>query len=338
MENEEQISSTQVTKYHLVMFQYGDAHICRLLAPEIQELLDEAIKTPKEQTEIDVWIDSRGGDAHGAYKLSLELRSRCRHLQAVVPDYAKSAATLLALGADAIYMGPSAELGPLDVQLQHHDRDDLTVSGLDVASSIESLALSAVKLAIGMGGDLVEYTGLQRREVLQSMLQFLAEFLKPAVSKIDPYLQHQAVNQLKVAERYASRMLVNRDLPADKHLAEERAKMLLWRLVNNYPTHGYVISREEARELGLPVLDAETHPRWQEIKEIHRNFMKQGETHLRVIEDAEFVKEQAPAPPLPHPKADTDHETSLLRETNAENGNKGSQSATSLRASGAHQH
>lgn len=296
-------------------------------------VLDVRVKTPKEQTEIDLWLDSRGGDAHGAYKLFLDLRSRCRHLRVIVPDYAKSAATLLVLGADEIYMGASAELGPLDVQLQHHDRDDLMVSGLDVASSFESLALSAVQLAISTGADLVDYTGLQRREVLQAMLQFMAQFLQPAISKIDPYLQHRAVNELKVAERYASRMLASRDLPAEQHLAKERAEALLWRLVNNYPTHGYIISRDEARELGLPIIDAEKHPRWNEIKERHRNFLKQGESFNEIMRDEDFSKTISPA----HPSEEKTDETPL-RPTIAENGSGSAQAAATLRAPKEHRH
>src|ERR1039458_5480642 len=43
---------------------------------------------------VDVWIDSPGGDAHAAYKFGMYLMSRFERINFVVPDRAKSAATL----------------------------------------------------------------------------------------------------------------------------------------------------------------------------------------------------------------------------------------------------
>src|SRR5690349_379175 len=116
------------TRYVLAIFQ-GRGHtaqlrtISRSLVAHVQRLLDNTVKTSKSRTEIEIWLDSPGGDAHAAYKLWLDLRSRCRRLVVVIPDLAKSAATLLALGADEIVMAPAAELGPLDVQISHPDRE-----------------------------------------------------------------------------------------------------------------------------------------------------------------------------------------------------------------------
>ena len=131
------VEETELTQYHLVLFQGPGADIDRRLFRDIQEEIDAAITTSATDTAIDVWLESPGGDAHSAYKIFLELRSRCSRLRVVVPDYAKSAATLLLLGADAVYMSASAELGPLDVQIEHPDREGKTVSGLDVADSLE---------------------------------------------------------------------------------------------------------------------------------------------------------------------------------------------------------
>src|SRR5882724_260240 len=58
-------------------------------------------------------IDSPGGAAKGAYQIAMCIRKRCGGYTAVIPDYAKSAATLLALGADKVILGRHAELGPL---------------------------------------------------------------------------------------------------------------------------------------------------------------------------------------------------------------------------------
>jgi hypothetical protein len=215
----------------------------------------------------------------------LDLRHRCRYLRAVVPDYAKSAATLLMFGVDKIFMAPAAELGPLDAQIEHPTKEGLIVSALDVADSLESLGRTSMDLAISSGATVVRYTGLPRLEVLEAVLQYMARFLHPAIEKLDPHLIHQATNQLKIAERYARIMLELRNLPEEEQISPEAATDLVNRLVNDYPTHGFVISRNEARALGLPVEKAESHPRWDKIQEIYEQFLEGKQPFIRIIRD-----------------------------------------------------
>lgn len=58
-------------------------------------------------------IHSLGGDPSAAYQLAKTLRRRCGSFVAIVPRRAKSAATLLSLGAKSIALGAAGELGPL---------------------------------------------------------------------------------------------------------------------------------------------------------------------------------------------------------------------------------
>ena len=44
-------------------------------------------------------------------------------VRVIVPDYAKSAGTLMALGADRIIMSETSELGPIDPQVILADRN-----------------------------------------------------------------------------------------------------------------------------------------------------------------------------------------------------------------------
>ena len=45
------------------------------------------------------------------------MQLRCKELTAVAPDMAKSAATILCLGAHHILMGPGSDQGPIDPQM-----------------------------------------------------------------------------------------------------------------------------------------------------------------------------------------------------------------------------
>jgi len=67
---------------------------------------------------LDLVVVSPGGDGTAAEKILGLCRRYCtKQLRVVVPLYAKSAATLLALGADEILMGETSELGPIDAQV-----------------------------------------------------------------------------------------------------------------------------------------------------------------------------------------------------------------------------
>jgi ClpP class serine protease len=68
---------------------------------------------------IDLLLNSPGGDIDTAEKLITLVRRRAGKAQVrvIVPDYAKSAATLIALGADEVVMSDTSELGPIDPQV-----------------------------------------------------------------------------------------------------------------------------------------------------------------------------------------------------------------------------
>jgi hypothetical protein len=64
-------------------------------------------------------LHTSGGDIDAAEKL-ITLLHTCvgkGRLRVIVPDFAKSAGTLMALGADAIIMSDTSELGPIDPQV-----------------------------------------------------------------------------------------------------------------------------------------------------------------------------------------------------------------------------
>lgn len=74
--------------------------------------------------QVDFLIHSGGGDIDTAEKLIRLLRTKVGEegaIRAIIPDYAKSAATLLAIGCDTILMSDSSELGAIDPQFPLND-------------------------------------------------------------------------------------------------------------------------------------------------------------------------------------------------------------------------
>lgn len=214
------------------------------IRPIRRAIEDQVDRAPKE-VEIDVWLDSSGGDANAAYKLALILRRAATTVRIVVPDYAKSAATLLSLAGDSIYLGPGAELGPLDAQMPEEGSVAGYTSALNIARAADAVAQDAVGMAVQGGADLLFITGLSRAQTIDAMLRFSAEFSEPLVRQLDPKLVHHAKQMLKVTARYAERLLQMTGCEYPEHAAG--------RLVEDFPTHGFIIDLEEAKDLGLPV-------------------------------------------------------------------------------------
>jgi Serine dehydrogenase proteinase len=73
----------------------------------------EEVSGPK----LDVLIHSPGGYAEAAETIVEEIRRKFGHVRFIVPSYAKSAATMMAMSADEILMDEDAELGPIDPQM-----------------------------------------------------------------------------------------------------------------------------------------------------------------------------------------------------------------------------
>jgi ClpP class serine protease len=68
---------------------------------------------PKER--VVLLLHSPGGHINWAYKIVRLFQKRTDEFFTIVPLYAKSAATLIAIGGKQIIMGSEGKLGPLDV-------------------------------------------------------------------------------------------------------------------------------------------------------------------------------------------------------------------------------
>ena len=68
--------------------------------------------------DVDLLLHTKGGSVDAAEKLMGMLRSLVgtAKLRIIVPDFAKSAGTLMVLGADSVVMSDMSELGPIDPQ------------------------------------------------------------------------------------------------------------------------------------------------------------------------------------------------------------------------------
>jgi hypothetical protein len=77
----------------------------------------EVCSNVTDSRHLDLFLHSPGGDGEAADQICAYLRTQFDHIRAIVPLYAMSAATMMALSADEILMGAHSQLGPIDPQL-----------------------------------------------------------------------------------------------------------------------------------------------------------------------------------------------------------------------------
>ena len=178
--------------------------------------------------------------AEEAYKIVRLFQRRTNKLTTIVPCYAKSAATIMALGGRTILMGREAELGPLDVQIWDTENEEFD-SALNAVQSLERLnayALTALDQVMTL---LLGRTRKKPETLLPLASQYATSMIKPLVEKIDSINLTKKSRDLKVAEDYAVRLMKEAGYPF------HAAKRIAGALVERYSTHGFVIDRSEAK-------------------------------------------------------------------------------------------
>jgi len=67
--------------------------------------------------ELDLILHSPGGSLEAADQIVLYLRNKYKHIRAIIPQNAMSAATMIACACDTIVMGKHSAIGPIDTQV-----------------------------------------------------------------------------------------------------------------------------------------------------------------------------------------------------------------------------
>lgn len=125
---------------------YEQQFDCRLIVviddifPDGITLLEDLIFDASPEQDLHLLLDSPGGDGETAIRMLQSIQARCRELTVIVVDRAKSAATLIGLGAHHLLMGPTSDLGPIDPQFRVPRGDgswDLA-AGKDIVAAVDA--------------------------------------------------------------------------------------------------------------------------------------------------------------------------------------------------------
>jgi hypothetical protein len=189
-----------------------------------------------------------GGDADAAYRIARFLQNRYERFTVCVPGFCKSAGTLIALGAHELAFTENGEIGPLDIQLAK--KDDLwgQESGLTVMTALTALHENAQEAFDHFLLSLT--TRSAGRITVRTASEVAAKLTEALYSKIseqiDPIHMGEVNRSMAIAQKYGQRLMEK-----SKNYEEET----LQALISNYPSHGFVIDKEEACNLFKKVRD-----------------------------------------------------------------------------------
>ncbi len=251
--------------------EYQKAHDCRLvvvrdmLFPRSVALLEETLFDADPDKDLHLILITPGGDGETALRLVRQIQARCREFTVVVPDQAKSAGTLLVLGAHSIYMGPTSDLGPVDPQFSLADGS--YASARAIIAAVERAEAS-----------------VQRNPGTYPLHAAL-------LGQVTALIAEQARDQLDRTEDLVREALASVPSRTENEVAA-LVDALKDPLIEAPKSHRAVISASDAKGFGLPVEEADpASPRWRAVWRLYMEYavvppgssVYEGQTASQVI-------------------------------------------------------
>jgi hypothetical protein len=196
----------------------------------IYEHLEALPKEPKPK--IDLFLYSGGGSGTVPWRLVNLIREYTSNFEVLIPYKAYSAATLVALGADKIWMHPMGELGPVDPKVSN-EYNPVDGNGRTIGINVEDVAsyISFLK----------DYGITDQKELIQG------------VNILETHVHPLALGN--VHRFYSQARMIGKKLLL-LHMSKKQGKKItniIDQLTAKLYYHGHPINRQEAKELGLKV-------------------------------------------------------------------------------------
>lgn len=195
-----------------------------------------------------LFLCTRGGNPDAAYRMARSLQQNYEKFVVGICGRCKSAGTLIAIGAHQLIMTAYAEMGPLDIQFGKKDELFEMDSGLTVLNALQELEEKAfdffergfIRLKLKSEG----------RITLKTATAFASDLtvgiLAPIVSQIDPLHVGEVSRGMRIGEEYGKRLSA---------VSKNLTPTALNKLINDYPSHTFVIDKKEAKDLFVNVRD-----------------------------------------------------------------------------------
>jgi ATP-dependent protease ClpP protease subunit len=220
--------------------------------------IGDALADIQQGDNLDLMIHTNGGSGEAAEKIVEMCRHRCSgEFRVIIPNMAKSAGTLIALGADKIIMGHCSEVGPIDPQIR------ITVGNMPQYVSAWTFIRARDELAAKVN------EAIAKRENPAALLQQLATIDSVFVKHCEQLMEFSQ----KVGGKWiADRLKANKVEPQE---ASTQASKVIEFLsdVEEHIVHGRLILARELAENCQPPLSVEelqeSSELWQLIWELY---------------------------------------------------------------------
>lgn len=192
--------------------------------------LYEILNVLGPQKRVALCIKSDGGSGEAALRLTHLLRQYSKQVVALIPLECASAATMLALGADELRMGPLAHLTAVDTSLRHElspvdvDNEQVSVSQ-DELLRVVRLWQASTRKQVGKEAEINPY---------QALFPHIHPLVIGAVDRISSL-------SMKICREILSFHMQDSD----------KVEALSRQLNESYPSHSYPITLREAKRIGL---------------------------------------------------------------------------------------
>jgi hypothetical protein len=191
--------------------------------------MHELLQATGPHRDLTLCVKSDGGSGMAALRLVHLLRTHTRRLTVAAPLSCASAATMLALGADRIAMGPLSFLTAVDTSLEHD------LSPLDHTNNLVAVSHDEVERVIRLWK---ESGGGRQINPYQELYRYVHPLVIGALDRASSL-------SLKLCREILS-----------YHMKDARKAERISRQLNErYPAHQYPITSREARQLGLAITD-----------------------------------------------------------------------------------
>lgn len=213
----------------------------------------ELLEQIGEQDRLFLLIKSDGGSGKASLRIVNLIRQYCKELIALIPLECASAATMIAIGANEIRMGPMAYLSAVDTSLIHE------LSPVNQENNRVSVSLDELSRAVKLWQN-------ENKEGINPY-KHLFEYVHPLV-----------IGAVDRAESL-SIMLCNEIL--SHHIHDEPKALNIATVLNSkYPSHGYPILLKEAQSVGLNAIrmDKKEHSLLLEINELYSEMGQRATT------------------------------------------------------------
>ncbi len=241
----------------LLIREYQGRYSCRLVIlidsifPDSITFFEDLLFDADPGQDLHLLLVTPGGDGETAVRLVRQAQSRCRELTVLVPEQAKSAGTLLSMGAHRIVMGPTSDLGPIDPQLQLGDE-----KGIAAAKDIIAAVDQATKQVQEAPATYPIYASL-----LADLTSLMVEQARAALERTDDLLREALRSNPSRPEEEVERLY--KDLKA--------------LLIDAPRSHAAIYSAEDARKAGLPILELDPQSeQWRRLWQLWAKYALLG--------------------------------------------------------------